>query len=359
MFGISGIREVPQALAQDTAPGTAAETSGGHWYSFFVNRFTRHPRQPSERDQAVELARQGRYDEALVILAWLYQKDKTNVGVTQDYAAVLSWAQQDRKAVDIYETLAPQQEPDYVLAAMGHSYRELNQIDQALAIYRVGAQQYPDNVNFSEGIIRCLIDKGDIQGALAEATDDLSKHGDRPEILADKKEIMQIMVKRDQQVAVQLGREKHYPEALAILSRLYAQQNDNPSVTSDYLAILGWSGGHDDQVVELYRTLPPGDQTDYVLEAVGHAYRNLHQPDQALVVYQAGLKQYPDNVFFAEGAIRSLVDEGKLQEALTMANEDIRQHGNRPEILDIKKNIIRLGGRGKLAHPKSHHRSTR
>ncbi len=351
-----------QAYAQSGPTTSSVETSVESEQSNaptniqWINKLVRHinnlmKKPATEQEKAMEFARQGHYDEALSILAPLYQKDKNNQSVMRDYTAVLSWSGQDQKAIDVYQKLLPSQQSDYVLAAIGHSYRELNQPDSALATYQTGLKLYPNNVIFSEGIVRCLIDKGEIDKALSEVNDALGKQGERPELLAVKKEITDAIAKRDDQIAVQLGREKHYVEALSILSNLYAQHGDDVDITRDYLAILGWAGTNDDEVIALYKTLPSGDQPDYVLEAVGHSYRKLHQPNEAFQVYQIGVEKYPDNVAFAEGRIRCLADQGKFTEALAMANEDIDKHGERFEITDIRKNILRI--KASATHHKS------
>ena len=311
----------------------------------------------TDEDKAVQLARDGQDEEALTILSRLYQKDKSNQTIGRDYTAILGWAGHDQEAVDVYQTL-PVQEPDYVLASVGHSYRKLGLYDKALAVYRQGLKQYPKNVLFAEGSIRILADSGDLDSALLNANDDLSKNGERPEVVAAKNDIILAMVKRDDEKAVDLGRNKQYPEALAILSDLHEKHSDNLTVTRDYLAVSGWAEGHDEQVVGLYKTLPDGDEPDYVWEAVGHAYRNLHQSDMAFDVYQLGLKKYPDNVIFAEGSIRSLADQKKYDAALAMANADLKTHGNRPEIVDAKKNVLRLMPHKSSKHSKKKSKSS-
>jgi len=312
------------------------------------------PKPLTEQDKAALEARQGQYDDAIAKLGKMHQKDPNNQSVTRDYLTVLSWAGHDQDAVDLYEKLPPQQ-PDYVLAAIGHSYRALGQTDKALMVYRIGLGRYPDNVTFAEGEIRCLADKGDLDAALAKTGDDQAKHGDRPEIAAARKDIIDAMVKRDDQKAVEMARAKHYPQALAILHNLYIQHSDNPTVTADYLAVLGWAEGNDDQVIALYKTLPADFHPDYVLKAVGHSYRKLKRPDYAFVVYQEGLQKYPDDVVFAEGSIRSLSDQKKYDDALKMANDDLKAHGNRPEIVDAKKYILKQMPKKKTTKHRHHH----
>jgi tetratricopeptide (TPR) repeat protein len=333
----------PAATADQTsAPTTVSEKILAHLRNF-LSPIRQIP--SSQQQRAVELARQGQYDEALDILEKLHQRDKSDVEVTRDYTTVLGWAGHDQQAVDLYDTL-PSHEPDYVLAAIGHSYRKLGQTDKALDVYRKGLKRYPDNVLFAEGEIRCIADTNDLEGALAKANDDLGKHGIRTPIATAKGDILQAMFRRDEQKAVELARQQSYPEAINRFHDLYAQHSDDVTLTRDYLATLDWQGGNDEQVVALYKTLPPGEQPDYVLEATGHAYRNLKQYDKAEGIYEEGVQRYPDSVLFTEGYIRSLVDQKKYDLALAKTDQDLRVHGQRPAIVDIRKNILRLKPHG-------------
>lgn len=340
----------PAPATTDTQAAAPAPTTTSEKILARLRSFLSPMRQipSSQQQRAVELARQGQYDEALDILQKLHERDKGDTEITRDYVTVLGWAGRDQQAVDLYDAL-PSHEPDYVLAAVGHSYRKLGETDKALEVYQKGLKRYSDNVIFAEGVIRCTADKGDLEGALAKANEDIAKHGDRAPVVAAKGDILQTMFRRDEQKAVELARQQAYPEAINRFHDLYTQHSDDVTLTRDYLATLDWQGGNDDQVVALYKTLPSGDQPDYVLEAAGHAYRNLKQYDKAQAIYEEGLRLYPDNVSFAEGTIRSLADQKKYDAALAKADQDLRIHGQRPEIVDIKKNVLRLKPRS------SHH----
>jgi len=277
----------------------------------------------------------------MAILDRLHHANPDNQSVTRDMVAVLSWDGRDKDAVSLYETLPPA-EPDYVLAAIGHSYRNLKQTDKALAVYHLGLQQSPTNVLFAEGEVRCLQDQDKLDDALAMTDADLAQNGSRPQITAAKKDIQYLIAKRDQQQAVALGRAKHYKESLAILSSLHSRYADDMSITQDYLCIQSWAGNNT-QVIALYKNLPlGGDQPDYVLQAVGYAYRQLKKYSDAQAVYQQGLQKYPDNVNFAEGVIRSYADQKQYNKALALADQNLHTYGKRPKIVDIRKNILRL-----------------
>jgi biofilm PGA synthesis protein PgaA len=138
---------------------------------------------PSEREQVVLEARNGEYDHALPVLHRIHKEHPEDIGVTRDLLAVSSWAHIDAEAVALYKTLPEGPEPDYVLEAVGKSYRNLGKPKDALAVYETGLKQSPDNVNFAAGEIRSLMEAGYIEKALKAAKADLEKNGERLDVL--------------------------------------------------------------------------------------------------------------------------------------------------------------------------------
>ena len=343
----------PVATAQPTysattTPGTATAVGTAGPFHPWDDK-NKQPKVSEEQDRAVKMARDGQYDEALRILSGLHQKDPANQSVARDEATVLAWSGKDQAAVDMYAAL-PAQEPDYVLAAVAKSYRNLNQLDKSLAVYQTGAQLYPDNVIFAEGQIRVLSDQGQLDEALAKADEDLHAHGDRPEIVAARKDVAAAILKRERSKAVELGRQHNYKQSLAILQSLHQAHPDDVGITQDYLAVLDWSGGHNAEVINLYKSLPSGNQPDYVLEAVGHAYRNQHKYSDAAAIYHKGLVQNPNSEIFASGEIRTLMDAGRTKDAQTRISQDIKAHGNRPAILAARRDIDQVQSKGVRRH---------
>ena len=137
----------------------------------------------------------------------------------------------------------------------------------------------------------------------------------------------------DHDRAVELARAGDTKQALAMLDGLYRQHSDDLGVVRDYIAVLGWDGSHEAQVVGLYQTLADPDQPNYVLQEVGRAYRGLHQPRLALAVYQLALRHSPNDVGFIIGAMQSLAEDGFVEKALKVADADIQFNGGRPEVL--------------------------
>ena len=136
----------------------------------------------------------------------------------------------------------------------------------------------------------------------------------------------------DHDRAIELARLGDTGQSLSILQPLYREHGDDLGVTRDFIAVLGWNGGHDATVVQLYQSLPDPDQPDYVLQQVGLAYRRLHMPRQALAVYQTGLRHSPDDMNFIIGAMHSLADDGYVEKALLVADADMYYQGTRVDI---------------------------
>ncbi|HEU0118295.1 MAG TPA: poly-beta-1,6 N-acetyl-D-glucosamine export porin PgaA [Alphaproteobacteria bacterium] len=121
--------------------------------------------------------------------------------------------------------------------------------------------------------------------------------------------------------------------AVVRLQKLHDQHPQDVGITRDYLAVLGWEGGHDQQVIDLYKSLKDPDQPGFVLLAVGHAYRGIKDPDAARLIYERGLTRNPKDESMAAGLIYSLSDAGYQDAAMKTADSNVQQYGNRAEVL--------------------------
>lgn len=92
--------------------------------------------QSGERERAVRLAREGRFDEALSVLTDLLEESPRNVSLRGDLAAVLSWAGRDDEALEVGERL-PFAELDPVIGeSVARSARNEGRPGVAVGIYR-------------------------------------------------------------------------------------------------------------------------------------------------------------------------------------------------------------------------------
>lgn len=137
----------------------------------------------AEHRQAVQSARAGDTASGLATLERLNSEHPDDISITRDTIVVLGWAGKDKDAVKLYRSFSSGRQPDFVLEAAAHSYRNLKNHKEALAVYRDGLQQSPHNLSFVAGEIRSMADVGEPAKALARAEDDLRKRGDRVETL--------------------------------------------------------------------------------------------------------------------------------------------------------------------------------
>jgi biofilm PGA synthesis protein PgaA len=324
-----------RALPTDTTVATPApaqpqqSTASKILYAISKHPDGREGKMPDwkiEQDKAVIAARAGHYDEALPTLARLQGEHPLDLSIASDNAAILGWAGRDAEAVAAYKALPAGTRPDYLIDSIGHSYRNLHQPEDALTVYRLGLQTYPDNQSFVAGEILSLLEAGHMEDAKAAAQAASDKY---PTPSDDLVVAIKLTYRSD---AVALGRAGQYKESLAEFVKLHDKYPDDVGITGDYVAVLSWAG-HDVEATTLYRTMPQGDQPDYVLDAAAHSYRNLHQPQQALELYQAALEKSPDNVVYAVGVIYSLSDLGRSNEALEIAKAQLAKHPENPDIL--------------------------
>ncbi|MDE1902031.1 MAG: poly-beta-1,6 N-acetyl-D-glucosamine export porin PgaA [Alphaproteobacteria bacterium] len=280
-----------------------------------------------EQDKAVEAARAGNYDQALPVLDRLHQEHPQDLSIASDRAAILGWAGRDADAVAAYQALPPGDRPDYLIDAIGHSYRNLHQPADALAVYRLGLQKYPNNQSFLAGEIFSLLESGHLDEAVAHAQQEQAQYPnpDAPLLQAIKTAL--------DANAVQMARNGDYTHALPAFAALHDKYPDDAAITGDYVVALSWAG-RDADAVKLYAALPQNaDVPDYVLDAAAHSYRNLHQSKKALALYQAALDKTPDNVTYAVGVIDCLSDLGRTAEALKVAKEQMAKHPEKPPAL--------------------------
>lgn len=134
-------------------------------------------------DDAVALARRGRLTEALALLAVLARQYPADLGIARDRIVISTWARQDAVAVQLFEALPRGDNPDYVVEAVAHAYRNLGRYDRAVELYRDGITRYRTNIALAAGEIETLADSGDARGALDLAEKMLTERGDAPALL--------------------------------------------------------------------------------------------------------------------------------------------------------------------------------
>ncbi len=282
---------------------------------------------------AISEAREGRYTEALQILAELHENYPNDARITRDYLSVEAWSGDNAAALDLYKALPAGQQPDYVYAAAGKAYRDAKQPAEATAVYHEAQVYYPGNRDFQTGEINSLIEAGQNDQAAALATTHLQENANAPEDVKQSLErARQSKVTAQQENAVELARSGKYKEALAILKPLVQQNPTIVSVRQDYIAVLSWSG-QDAAAVRAYESFGRGEMPDFALSALAHSYRNIKKFPAALALYKKGHAADPSNEAFTAGIIGCEMDMKHYGEAQKTAEADLRANGNRLTIL--------------------------
>jgi biofilm PGA synthesis protein PgaA len=120
-----------------------------------------------QRQRAIMLARQGKYDRALSILEGLLTKKPADRKLLCDYTVVLSWAEKDEEALGVFARLEDREPlPPYVLAAAAVSARRKKNLDMAAAIYRRILEHQPGHLSARVGLYLVTAEKGDRETAL-------------------------------------------------------------------------------------------------------------------------------------------------------------------------------------------------
>jgi biofilm PGA synthesis protein PgaA len=141
----------------------------------------RSPRD--DRDRAVRLAREGRFDEALPILRRLHREAPHNVPLRADLAAVLAWAGEDREALELGRDLPLAEVEAFVPEALGRSARNLGRTELAVSLYSAVLRQDEGRVESHIGLTLATLESGDVAGAEAHLGEARSRFPNHPELL--------------------------------------------------------------------------------------------------------------------------------------------------------------------------------
>jgi biofilm PGA synthesis protein PgaA len=120
------------------------------------------------REYAIDLARNGRYDEALSLLESLREAAPDNQILLQDEIAALGWAERDVEVLDRVAELESVDQPLYVATAIAKSARNLREFAKAIQWYERAAALAPDAVDVRTGFAMTLAEDGDYAEADAQ-----------------------------------------------------------------------------------------------------------------------------------------------------------------------------------------------
>lgn len=119
----------------------------------------------NEQAAAIELARSGRYPQALDELAQLRTRFPDDAALLHDEIAVLGWANRDEEVRARAALVDPSTTPVYALVAIGKSMRNLARFQEAIDWYSHVVQSDPGNTEARLGLVFAHADNGDAESA--------------------------------------------------------------------------------------------------------------------------------------------------------------------------------------------------
>lgn len=119
------------------------------------------------REEAVELARDGKTDAAIAALRALLGTAPDDHLVAYDLAFILTWVGRNREATDAFERAGGGEPPVYVLGPIIRAYRDQKRFAEAERWARAGMEQYPLDATWAKLLGLVLADQGKTREALA------------------------------------------------------------------------------------------------------------------------------------------------------------------------------------------------
>lgn len=111
--------------------------------------------------QAVELARQGDHESALLTLRALIEQYPDSPSLRHDEIVVSFWAGAYSDALTAAATLDPEKTPSYVAAAIARSARNTGNLELAAHWYRQALKTAPDDLDLRLGLAMTLAESGE------------------------------------------------------------------------------------------------------------------------------------------------------------------------------------------------------
>ena len=117
--------------------------------------------------RAIQLAREGRHDQALTVLRQLTTNYPSRHDYLYDYITVLGWAGRYDEELAQTPHLHLADAPVYVLESLGHAARVTGDLDQAVTYYRLALKRQADSAPSVIGLAESLTNQGKAHNALA------------------------------------------------------------------------------------------------------------------------------------------------------------------------------------------------
>jgi len=116
-------------------------------------------------DKAIQLARQGKHDQALLIIKPLLDAQPNNKKLFYDYLTVLSWAERDQEIIELSKDLKTSELPKFVLANIAKSALRTHNFELAASHYQLLINRFPNNDSYNLVYAWALTEIGQAQKA--------------------------------------------------------------------------------------------------------------------------------------------------------------------------------------------------
>lgn len=309
----------------------------------------------TEREQAVQLARNQHYGLALTVLQALYTGNPADRDTACDYIAVLNWAGRHTEAVSVFEALAPGPVPAYVLRAAGGSYYQTGRYAEALPSFKMLTAQGDSQAELWQA--ECLAALGDTEAAAAFYQERLAKtpadslvylsrartagrQGNYRQAAADYErartliagDSAQAIVLQDE-LTIALLRSGNILRAIAELQPYIENGSANTSMQGNYIVALRSSGQYRQAVETAGRLWPDNTLAPlFALRAAAESYSQLKEPRQAITLYQAILARQPHDDSAQMGLAYHLLATGQQRQGLTIYTGLLDHHPTHPTL---------------------------
>lgn len=178
--------------------------------------------------EAIELARQGDFPAAMRQLDELRREQPENRALAFDQIVVYAWAERDADVVGLAQRTPLEQAPGYVLTAVAKAYRNLKFFAEAVALYRLGLERSPDQLQARIGLAYALIESGQMAEANREAA---ALRAERP------LDIDVLMLS-----GYVLNRSRRHVDAIDAYQRVLNLEPGNKTARNNYLLLLNGVG---------------------------------------------------------------------------------------------------------------------
>ncbi|MES2547550.1 MAG: tetratricopeptide repeat protein, partial [Pseudomonadota bacterium] len=130
----------------------------------------------------MQQAREGKFDQSLPQLAALVAESPKDIGIVADYIVALTWANKNKQALEIAQTIELQTAPIYCVNALAKAARNDGDFKQALNLYEQLISRQPGNLDPVFGKTLALIDLKEFKQAEAQLSVLRNRYPNNPEV---------------------------------------------------------------------------------------------------------------------------------------------------------------------------------